>query len=236
MTALTADRNTPARAGDLVVLPVRSSAATTIYTGSLVCLDPAVGQVLPAGVAASTAALPVFVGVAEETVINPQDGAKTVRIRCRGVFQFVSALDATHVGRMACALDDQSIGVLAAPDEELLAPVGRIIEADGSTAWVSINDFAPPNPAIAAAEPAEAVDALTGTLTGTANGAMVDIAAAAGACAGGSSPTAGNVDAAIATAVAPIVSGANEQLKELQTTLNAVIAALQGAGLMAPSD
>jgi hypothetical protein len=65
---------------------------------------------------------------------------------------------------------------------------------------------------------------LTGTLTGTVNGALVDIAATAGSCAGGSTPTATQVDTAIATAVATIVSGANEQIKELQTQLNAAIA------------
>lgn len=74
-----------------------------------------------------------------------------------------------------------------------------------------------------AALPAVTAAALTGTLTGTVNGALVDIAATAGSCAGGSSPTAGNVDTAIATAVATIVSGANEQIKELQTTINALI-------------
>lgn len=65
--------------------------------------------------------------------------------------------------------------------------------------------------------------ALTGTLTGTANGSLVDIAAAAGACGGGATPANTDVDAAIATAVATIVSGTNEQLKELQTQLNAAI-------------
>lgn len=59
--------------------------------------------------------------------------------------------------------------------------------------------------------------ALTGTLTGTVNSALVDIAAAAGACAGEATPSATQVDAAIATAVATIVSGTNEQLKELMT-------------------
>lgn len=74
---------------------------------------------------------------------------------------------------------------------------------------------------------------LTGTLTGTANGSMVDVAAAAGACAGTTTPNAGNVDAAIATAVAPIVSGVNEQLKELQTTLNALLTSVRNSGQIA---
>jgi len=64
---------------------------------------------------------------------------------------------------------------------------------------------------------------LTGTLTGTVNGAIVDIAATAGNCQGSATPSAAQVDTAIATAVATIVSGTNEQLKELQTSLAAVI-------------
>lgn len=81
--------------------------------------------------------------------------------------------------------------------------------------------------ALTYADPAAQTSAaLTGTLTGTANGALVDVAAAAGACAGGDTPTAAQVDTAIATAVAPIVSGTNEQLKELQTQLNAAVADL----------
>lgn len=65
---------------------------------------------------------------------------------------------------------------------------------------------------------------VTGTLTGTANGGVVDIAATAASTAGGAEPSAAQVDAGIATAVASIVTGTNEQLKELQTQLNAVIA------------
>lgn len=83
-------------------------------------------------------------------------------------------------------------------------------------------------PAVAI-QPITTLAALTGTLTGTADGAMTDIAATAGACAGGSTPTATQVDTAIALAVSTIVSGTNEQLKELQTTLNAALALLKKA-------
>jgi len=74
--------------------------------------------------------------------------------------------------------------------------------------------------------------ALTGTLTGTVDGALVDIAAAGGACAGSTTPSASNVDTAIATAVAPIVSGTNEQIKELFTRLNAIRTALIAGGFI----
>lgn len=73
----------------------------------------------------------------------------------------------------------------------------------------------------------EGVSSLAGTLTGTVDGTIADIAATAAATAGGATPTAAQVDTGIALAVSTIVSGTNTQLKELQTKLNAVIAALQ---------
>jgi len=79
------------------------------------------------------------------------------------------------------------------------------------------------------------VAALAGTLTGTVDGTIADVAATAGSCAGSASPSATNVDTAIATAVATIVTGVNTQLKEIQTTLNAEIAALKAAGVQAAS-
>jgi predicted RecA/RadA family phage recombinase len=66
--------------------------------------------------------------------------------------------------------------------------------------------------------------ALTGTLTGTTNGALVDVAATAGSTAGGATPTAANVDAGIATAVASIVLGVNEQNKEFLVMINKLVA------------
>jgi len=65
---------------------------------------------------------------------------------------------------------------------------------------------------------------LTGALTGVVNGALVDIAATAAATAGGATPTAGQVDAGIATAIASIVTGANEQNKELMAMVNKLTA------------
>lgn len=74
---------------------------------------------------------------------------------------------------------------------------------------------------------------LAGTLTGTADGTLVDVAATAGSCAGGSSPSAANVDTAIATAVASIVTGVNTQNKEFETKINAILAKLRLAGILA---
>jgi hypothetical protein len=71
------------------------------------------------------------------------------------------------------------------------------------------------------------IAALAGTLTGTVDGTVVDVAAAAAATAGGATPSAGQVDAGIATALAPVVAGINTQNKEMQTQINAILAALK---------
>jgi predicted RecA/RadA family phage recombinase len=76
---------------------------------------------------------------------------------------------------------------------------------------------------------AGAVAALTGTLTGTVDGTLADVAAIAI----DTSDT--YADTAVNTAVNTAITSVNLQLKELQTTLNAVIAALKAAGLMASS-
>lgn len=112
---------------------------------------------------------------------------------------------------------------------QLIGAAAAVAANPSATGSVRLNCGVP-----AMAEGAQAAVAdLTGTLTGTANGSMVDVAASAGACAGGATPSATDVDAAIATAVASIVTGTNEQLKELQTKLNAALAALRAAGVIA---
>ncbi len=60
--------------------------------------------------------------------------------------------------------------------------------------------------------------ALTGTLTGTANGSLADVAAIA------LSTSDTYSDAAVNTAVNTAITAVNEQLKELQTQVNALVA------------
>ena len=73
------------------------------------------------------------------------------------------------------------------------------------------------------------VAAVGGTLTGTTDGDLADVADIA------LSTSDTYTDSAVNTAVNAAVADANEQLKELQTTLNAVIAALVAAKVMASS-
>ena len=210
MAALTSPRSTRFALGD----QVRLTAAGTIYAGGLVCANSNGAAVA----AADTAGLKV-IGIAEQTVAS----GETVIVR-RGVFALANdtnaPVTAASIGKLVYILDDQTVTIAGGATNDVVAGLFLGFEAATGECLVAVNNF---NIRAAAAP----VAALTGTLTGTANGALVDVAAAAGACAGGSSPTAGNVDTAIATAVATIVSGTNEQLKELQTTVNALVAALQ---------
>ncbi len=73
------------------------------------------------------------------------------------------------------------------------------------------------------------VAALTGTLTGTVTGGMADTSASA--CGGGATPAASDVD----TCIASLATAINAQLKELQTKLNAEIAALKATNIQAAS-
>lgn len=75
------------------------------------------------------------------------------------------------------------------------------------------------------------VAALAGTLTGTVDGTLADVAAIAISTSGGNTYS----DTAVNTAVNTAITSINLQLKELQTTLNAEIAALKTAGLQASS-
>ncbi|MDG4595484.1 MAG: hypothetical protein P9F75_07290 [Candidatus Contendobacter sp.] len=203
MTALTADRNTPSRSGDLIVLTVYGDAATTIYAGSLVCATSA-GRAVPGGHAQAARAI----GRAEEQVANPLGGTKTVTVR-RGVFQFGGdGIGDGNVGRMAYVVDDQTVG--GYDDGRICA--GRIVGVDSSGVWVAVGET--PIPA--------GIAPLAGTLTGTVDGALADIAAIALSTAGGNTYS----DAAVNAAVNAAITSANLQIKELQTTLNAVIAAL----------
>ena len=105
MSALTKDRDTERRAGELKVIPVKT--ATKIFAGSNVCTDSS-GWAVPA---ADTAGFK-YQGVAEEYVDNTgANGAKSVRVR-RGIFEFVTSGAAiSDVGKMVFATDDQTVAI-----------------------------------------------------------------------------------------------------------------------------
>lgn len=104
MTALSADRHTPYKEGDIVEYPV--AASSKIYNGSLVGINTS-GYAVPA---ADTANFKCA-GVAEEQVDNSSgaNGAKTVKVRTRGVFKFTAtSITQAMVGAAMYVKDDQT--------------------------------------------------------------------------------------------------------------------------------
>ncbi|MDD2904280.1 MAG: hypothetical protein PHU44_17780 [Syntrophales bacterium] len=133
MAALTKDRATPYREGIEVEYPV--AASTKIYAGSLVCAN-ATGYAVPA---ADTAGLRLA-GVALEQVDNSTgaDGAKNVRVRRHGVFEFDAAsITQAMVGDPMYAVDDHTFDDAAGPTNDI--KVGVLVKYGSATkGWIDI--------------------------------------------------------------------------------------------------
>jgi hypothetical protein len=133
MAALTKDRATPYRDGIEIDFPV--AANSKIYAGSLVCAN-ATGYVVPA---ADTAGLK-FAGVALEQADNTggANGAKTVRLRRTGVFEF-DALSITQamVGTAMYIVDDHTMDDASGPTNDIR--IGVLVKYVADTiGWVDI--------------------------------------------------------------------------------------------------
>lgn len=132
MTALTADRNTPARAGDDFAPPVKG--ATLIHAGSLLCRD-ADGWAVPG----STALGLVPVGCARQRIDNREglDGDLRVPTR-RGVFRWANsagdAITQAEIGDSAYIVDDQTVAKTDGGGTRSRA--GIIIDVDDIGVWV----------------------------------------------------------------------------------------------------
>ncbi len=135
MAALTQDRNTPARDGDRVSLPV--AAATRIYAGAMVCLD-ASGNAVPGATAVGLRP----VGRAAAAVDNRDGtaGAAVVTVDA-GVFRWANAGGASAVGtgdlgRTCYLVDDQTV----ARDDGAgsRSPAGAVVAVDAAGVWVRI--------------------------------------------------------------------------------------------------
>lgn len=133
MAALTRDRATSYREGIELDFPV--AASTKIYAGSLVCVN-ADGYAVPA---ADTSGF-IFVGVALEQVDNSAgaNGAKSVRIRREGVFEFDAAsISQAMVGNPMYAVDDHTFDDAAGPTNDI--KVGVLVKYGSATkGWLDI--------------------------------------------------------------------------------------------------
>ncbi len=132
--ALSADRNTPQRSGDSVVLGV--AASTKIYAGSLVARN-ATGYAVPGAVSTTLR----FIGRAADQVDNSSgaDNAKTITIE-KGIFKFgnyASDLIAiADVGNDCYIYDDAQVAKTSATSTRSVA--GKVFAVDSDGVWVDM--------------------------------------------------------------------------------------------------
>ncbi len=133
MAELTRDRATSYREGVEVDYPV--AAGAKIYAGSLVCVN-ADGFAVPA---ADTSGY-VFVGVALEQMDNSAgaNGAKSLRVRREGVFEFDAAsITQAMVGDPMYVVDDHTFDDAAGPTNDI--KVGLLVKfASATKGWIDI--------------------------------------------------------------------------------------------------
>jgi hypothetical protein len=163
----------------------------------------------------------IVVGVvtAQGKNIDNTAGANDATQVCLQPGPFKWDLHATHPPTNAdlfhpvYASDNHTISRLASDGS--LAGMLILVEASSCYVWVGL-------PAISAASALAGLTAtpLTGTLTGTVDGVIADIAPIA--TAGGATPTAAQVDTAVNGAITAI----NAVHKEFQATINAIISDL----------
>jgi hypothetical protein len=127
MTALSADRDTPARDGKIFSYPILT--ATEIFAGSLIVLDSS-GWAKP-GVTGTGL---VAVGRAKAYVNNTgASGALNVEVEA-GVFRWVNGdtITKAHIGDTAYITDDQTVAKLGTGK----SPCGFIVDVDSLGVWV----------------------------------------------------------------------------------------------------
>lgn len=132
--ALTADRNTPMKDGELISVPV--AADTKIYAGSLVAAS-ATGYATPG----ATATTLTYLGRAEECVDNAGGaaGAKSVMVRRGKAFKFKNsagdAVTQAELGKTCYIVDDETVSKSNAGGNTQSA-AGKVVGIDTDGVWV----------------------------------------------------------------------------------------------------
>ncbi|KZX92309.1 hypothetical protein A3718_12120 [Erythrobacter sp. HI0019] len=132
--ALSADRNTPRKEGDLRRFPV--AAATKIFAGALVCLDAA-GNATPGAVATTLTA----VGRAEAQADNTGGSAGDVAVDVRkGTFRYANSAAADEISRedigsTAYVVDDETVALTNGTSTRSAA--GTIYDVDAQGVWIT---------------------------------------------------------------------------------------------------
>lgn len=133
MVALSADRNTPARANE--DFEFGAAAGVKIYAGALVALN-ATGFATPGAVSTTLKA----VGRAQEQVDNSggANGDVTVKVR-RGLFRYANSaaadeIVAADIGNDCYIVDDQTVAKTSGTGTRSIAGKVRAVDAQG--VWV----------------------------------------------------------------------------------------------------
>lgn len=133
MTALTADRNTPMKDGEII--PVPAEANVVIRAGAMVCANAAGNAV--EGSAATTL---TYLGRAEVAIDNTGGaaGAVTVYVRRGVLFQWANAADdpvtQASLGKLCYVEDNQTVAATNGTNTRSVAGTVMGLDADG--VWV----------------------------------------------------------------------------------------------------
>lgn len=135
MAALTNDRNTRLRTGDVFDDPV--AASTVIFAGALVCLNAA-GNAVPGATATGLKAR----GVARSRVDNSGGSAGDKHVESSpGTYRFGNSASTDAIGRgdigaTAYIVDDQTVAKTDGASAR--SPAGTIVDVDDIGVWVRI--------------------------------------------------------------------------------------------------
>lgn len=132
--ALSADRNTPMKDGELVSVPMATN--IKIYAGSLVAAN-ATGYATPG----ATATTLTYLGRAEEFKDNTggADGAKSIMVRRGKAFKWKNsagdAVTQAELGKTCYIVDDETVSKTNAGGNTQSA-AGKVVGVDADGVWV----------------------------------------------------------------------------------------------------
>lgn len=136
MPALTKDRNTLQRSGDVREFPVAANAV--IFAGAMVALN-ASRNLVPA----ATATTLKVVGRAEKTVVNTggADGAVSCPVGA-GIYRYENsaagdAITRSHIGQTVFAVDDNTVALTNGTNTRSAA--GTVFDVDAAGVWVKFS-------------------------------------------------------------------------------------------------
>ncbi len=133
MPPLTADRNTPFKATDTLVVPMAANAR--VYAGALVAANAA-GFAVPGSVATTL----TYLGRAEQYVDNTggADGAKTLLVRRGKAFKWANhaadLVTQAELGKTVYIVDDATVAKTNGGNTRSAA--GKVVQIESDGVWV----------------------------------------------------------------------------------------------------